>query len=284
MAKKVTWQELLVPYSQTGNHTWGWSSIILEKIWSIYSSASNFKPSSILPSQFSILHRVSPALLDFWSLLSCLNFCVLSPPDPGCPKESYLAPIWLFSFCSLTPREPLISPLIQGCSCSPMMLLEMCGDDSGHCNAWGCFCIQWAAGARHGALELGTFHSRKNCPTENINRDSRCKSSLAKILLLDSQHFAQYLTHRRKFNKCVSVRQWMNKIPNLVVALTIKLDQSGCLNRAHTGCKSEDGFTASIGIEKMERSNVCLLSTSCQKISGITCLYSYLKLSSWALW
>lgn len=65
----------------------------------------------------------------------------------------------------------------------------------------------------------------------------------------------------------------MNKIPNLVVALTIKLeDQSGCLNKA---C-SEDRFTARIGIEKMERSNVCLPSTSRQKISGITYLYSYL--------
>lgn len=52
-------------------------------------------------------------------------------------------------------------------------------------------------------------------------------------LFLDSQHFVQYLAHRRKCNKCFKTSQWKSKILHLIMALTTNLeDQWGCHNRA----------------------------------------------------
>lgn len=116
--------------------------------------------SSTLSSMFSILHRVSLYLLAIGASSHASSSVAPSQSGSRLPQRNAAYRTSAFAHFILSCRGNHSFLLSQpGLLLFRVMLLEICGDVSGYCSAWGCFCTQWAAGSSHNKCppELGKF-------------------------------------------------------------------------------------------------------------------------------
>lgn len=155
MARRVKRQELLAPYSQTGivfrmKQHYRWANLIL------------LLPCFLVPSlQCSASFTGCPCTcLTFGASSHASSSVAPSQSGSRLPQRNAAYRTSAFAHFILSCRGNHSFLLSQpGLLLFRVMLLEICGDVSGYCSAWGCFCTQWAAGSSHNKCppELGKF-------------------------------------------------------------------------------------------------------------------------------